>query len=203
MTIGRAPDNDIVLDEPNVSWHHAEVIPGRPPTIRDLGARNGVRFGDQLISGETALSEGAAAGIGPFRLRYEASELVVVDEREGLTLTAQHVGVQIGGTTILHPTTLGVTSGELIALIGPSGSGKTTLLKCLAGIARPSTGAVVVGADPLELRRTDVGYVPQSDIVHDRLTVQEALLSPLVFGCPQTARASTDGYGRRSPRTAP
>src|SRR5579884_1600231 len=32
IRIGRAPDNDIVLDEPNVSWHHAEVRPGSPPS---------------------------------------------------------------------------------------------------------------------------------------------------------------------------
>ena len=47
-----------------------------------------------------------------------------------------------------------------MALIGPSGSGKTTLLKCLAGVSEPTTGQVLVGADPLELRLTEVGYVP-------------------------------------------
>jgi ABC-type multidrug transport system ATPase subunit/pSer/pThr/pTyr-binding forkhead associated (FHA) protein len=189
LSIGRAPDNDVVLDEPNVSWHHAEIRPGNPPTIRDLGARNGVRFGPQLIRGEVGLPDGAAAGIGPFSLRCEQGELVLVDEREGgLTLAAEQVGVQIGSLTILHQTSLKVTSGEFVAMIGPSGSGKTTLLKCLAGVTDPSSGRVVVGADPLEVRRTEVGYVPQSDVVHDRLTVREALLYAARLRLPSDTR---------------
>ena len=175
LRIGRADDNDIVLEEPNVSWHHAEVRPGTPPTLIDMGSRNGVRLGNQLLQGSGPLHPGVPAGIGPFSLRYEDGDLIVVDERGGLSLRALQVTVRIGELTILHPTTLSVAPGELVALIGPSGSGKTTLLKCLAGVAEPTGGQVVVGADPLELRLTEVGYVPQSDVVHDRLTVSEAL----------------------------
>ncbi len=39
LRIGRAPDNDVCLEEPNVSWHHAELRPGSPATIVDLGSR--------------------------------------------------------------------------------------------------------------------------------------------------------------------
>lgn len=175
VRIGRADDNDVVLREPNVSWHHAEVRPGDPPTLADLGSRNGVRLGNQLLEGSGPLHPGIPAGIGPFNLRYEAGELIVVDERAGLTLSAQQVTVRISELAILHPTSLSVAPGELVALIGPSGSGKTTLLKCLAGVALPTSGRVLVGADALELRLTEVGYVPQSDVVHDRLSVAEAL----------------------------
>jgi ABC-type multidrug transport system ATPase subunit/ABC-type multidrug transport system permease subunit len=176
VRIGRAPDNDVVLDEPNVSWHHAELRPGTPPTLVDLGSRNGVRLGNQLVQGSGALHASVAAGIGPFGLRCENDELIVTDERGGLSLTARGVSVDLASRTILHPTSLSVAPGEFVALIGPSGSGKTTLLKCLAGVARPTAGEVLVGSDPLDLRRTEVGYVPQSDVVHDRLTVREALL---------------------------
>jgi ABC-type multidrug transport system ATPase subunit/pSer/pThr/pTyr-binding forkhead associated (FHA) protein len=175
VRIGRAPDNDVVLEEPNVSWHHAEVRPGSPPTIVDLGSRNGVRIGNQLLMGAVAWPPGAPAGIGPFSLRYETSELIVVDERAGLNLSGQQVTVRVGKLTILHPTSLSVAPGEFVALIGPSGSGKTTLVRCLAGVDLPTAGRVLVGVDPLALRLTEVGYVPQSDVVHDRLTVREAL----------------------------
>jgi ABC-type multidrug transport system ATPase subunit/pSer/pThr/pTyr-binding forkhead associated (FHA) protein/ABC-type multidrug transport system permease subunit len=188
VTIGRAPENDVVLDEPNVSWHHAEVRPGTPPTLVDLGARNGVRLGNQLLQGSGPLDPGTPAGIGPFSLRFENGELVVADERGGLNLSAHQVSVRAGGNTILHPTSMSVAPGEFVGLIGPSGSGKTTLLKCLAGVGEPTAGEVLVGGDPLDLRRTEVGYVPQSDVVHDRLTVREALVYAARLRLPSDTR---------------
>ena len=44
LRIGRAPDNDLVLEDKAVSSHHAqvEVVPGEPPEyhIEDLGSTN-------------------------------------------------------------------------------------------------------------------------------------------------------------------
>jgi ABC-type multidrug transport system ATPase subunit/pSer/pThr/pTyr-binding forkhead associated (FHA) protein/ABC-type multidrug transport system permease subunit len=176
LRIGRAPDNDVRLEEPNISWHHAQLRPGGPPTIVDLGSRNGVRLGETMVNGSEPLPPGAVAGIGPFSLGVEHDELVVVDERGGQRLTANGVSVVAAGHTILRPTDLTVSLGEFVALIGASGSGKTTLLKSLAGVRASSSGQVLLGSDPIELRSTEVGYVPQSDVLHDRLTVRETLL---------------------------
>ena len=62
-----------------------------------------------------------------------------------------------------------------MAIIGESGAGKTTLLKALAGVTTPTAGEVLVNGEPVASRLTDVGYVPQEDIVHRLLTVREAL----------------------------
>ncbi|HKP89225.1 MAG TPA: FHA domain-containing protein [Thermoleophilaceae bacterium] len=174
LSIGRAPDNDIVLDEPNVSRYHAKVLPGSPPTVRDLGSRNGTRVGDRHVR-EAPLEPGTAIGIGPFQLVYDGRVLALVDDRSTISLRAVDVSVDVGAKRILHPTSLTVAPGDFVALIGQSGSGKTTLLKSLAGV-RPQTGGdVYLGVDPVVLRQTDVGYVPQSETIHDFLTVREAL----------------------------
>ena len=189
LRIGRAPDNDVVLEEPNVSWHHAELRPGSPPTIADLGSRNGVRLNDQMLRGEQRLEPGAVAGVGPFSLHVDHGELVISDER-GARLTAAGIAVDVGERRILQPTDLSVAPGEFVALIGASGSGKTTLLKCLAGVKDPSWGRVLVGADPVDLRLTEVGYVPQTDVLHDRLTVRETLMYTARLRLPSdTSRA--------------
>ncbi|XAY05024.1 ABC transporter ATP-binding/permease protein [Paraconexibacter sp. AEG42_29] len=79
------------------------------------------------------------------------------------------------GRKILGPAGLEVTPGTLTALVGPSGSGKTTLLRILAGITPPTAGTVTLDGDPASRRVEDLGYVPQRETVHDRLTVREAL----------------------------
>lgn len=71
----------------------------------------------------------------------------------------------------LRGVNLRVSSGQMVALKGRSGSGKTTLLNCLAGLDRPTSGAVhVLGNDLSEMseaeltiwRREQIGLVFQS-----------------------------------------
>ena len=88
----------------------------------------------------------------------------------------------------LHPTTLSVEAGELLAVMGPSGSGKTTLLSMVGGLDRPSEGRVIVeGFDVgslmprqlAELRRRTVGYVFQDLNLLSGLTARENVAIPL------------------------
>ena len=45
---------------------------------------------------------------------------------------------------VLRDLTLSVHAGEVLAVVGASGSGKTVLMKCIAGLARPDSGEVLV-----------------------------------------------------------
>jgi putative ABC transport system ATP-binding protein len=90
--------------------------------------------------------------------------------------------------TALHPTSLAVEAGELLAVMGPSGSGKTTLLSLVGGLDRPSEGRVIVdgqdvGAlkpkDLAILRRRTVGYVFQDLNLLAGLTARENVAIPL------------------------
>src|SRR5215813_12587407 len=48
------------------------------------------------------------------------------------------------GTLALHDATLGVASGEFVAVVGPSGCGKSTLMKVVTGLWPPTAGIVMV-----------------------------------------------------------
>src|SRR5579859_1852387 len=175
FTIGRADDSDLVLDHPTVSLHHAVIRQEEGVTwIEDLGSSVGTRVNGIRLR-RTALEPGDQIGIGPFRIVYDGDELIERTAAKGLPIACSGVTVVVGGQTILQPTNLHVAAGELVAIVGESGAGKSTLLKALAGVSRPSGGTVLVGGERVESRQSDLGYVPQFDIVHGQLTIREAL----------------------------
>ncbi|HEX4546342.1 MAG TPA: ABC transporter ATP-binding protein [Candidatus Acidoferrum sp.] len=88
----------------------------------------------------------------------------------------------------VNDVSLDLASGEFLALLGSSGSGKSTLLNLIAGLDRPTSGAVnALGQDlskmsSLELaryRRQTVGMVFQSFNLLPRMTLEENVELPL------------------------
>ncbi|MFL7808838.1 MAG: ABC transporter ATP-binding protein [Anaerolineae bacterium] len=86
---------------------------------------------------------------------------------------------------------LEVARGEFVALVGPSGSGKSTVLNLIGGLDRPTTGEIWI--DGVELSKSDekaltrhrrqhVGFVFQSFNLLPRLTAEENVALPLMFG---------------------
>jgi ABC-type multidrug transport system ATPase subunit/ABC-type multidrug transport system permease subunit len=175
LTIGRDRSNDVVLDDPNVSRFHAEVVrDGERVALYDLGSRNGTRV-DGNPAPHAVLTAGSEIGIGPYRLLFDGRSFVAREERGALRLDAERVSMSVKDKQILAPTSLSIEPGEFVAVIGESGSGKSTLIKALAGVTAPSEGSVTVSGEPVASRLTDVGYLPQDEIVHGKLSVDEAL----------------------------
>ena len=97
---------------------------------------------------------------------------------------------QMGSALIraVDDVTLEVRAGEFLALLGSSGSGKSTLLNLMAGLDRPTSGAIFAQGrnlsemNPLELARyrsRTVGMVFQSFNLLPRMTLEENVELPL------------------------
>src|SRR5689334_6123252 len=83
------------------------------------------------------------------------------------------------GTLANDRLTLSVERGEIYGLLGPNGAGKTTLVRQLAGLLRPTAGAITVDgvdmvADPGYARRV-TGFLPQATFTLDAIKVGELI----------------------------
>jgi putative ABC transport system ATP-binding protein len=106
-----------------------------------------------------------------------------------------------GPVTILDGISLDVPAGQFVAVTGPSGSGKSTLLGLIAGLDRPTAGAIRVDGHDLQrldedrlarLRRERIGYVFQSFHLIPTLTALENVAVPLeLAGAPDGLTRAT------------
>jgi putative ABC transport system ATP-binding protein len=107
-------------------------------------------------------------------------------------IQAEHVSREYHlGETVIHAVrdlSLEIFGGEFLALLGSSGSGKSTLLNLMAGLDRPSSGAIHVRGQDLaaldspglaRYRRETVGMVFQSFNLLPRMTLEENVELPL------------------------
>ncbi len=85
-----------------------------------------------------------------------------------------------GSSTVLDHIDLNVPANSIHGYIGPNGVGKTTTVKILAGLIERDSGEVqVAGFDPrespLEVKQR-IGYLPESAVLYESLTIAEFLL---------------------------
>jgi hypothetical protein len=70
--LGRSRDCDVVLDDPNVSRHHAEVRPsGGSWIVNDLGSTNGIKVNGRRIRGPESLKPGDVIEVGTSSVTFD------------------------------------------------------------------------------------------------------------------------------------
>ncbi len=201
VRIGRAEDNDIVVDDLLVSRHHAELrtSTGGPVEIVDLRSLNGTYLNGVRVQ-QAVVEELDLIGVGHSEFRLVGGQLEeYVDvgdatfEAKGLTVLGRN------GRTLVEDVTFSLPERSLLAIVGPSGAGKSSLLHALSGLRPAQSGTVLYGgrdlyADYAELRQR-IGVVPQEDVLHGELPLRQALEYAARLRFPPDVTA--DGRGER------
>jgi ABC transport system ATP-binding/permease protein len=179
-TVGRAKTNNIVVEDALASRVHA-VLTSTPAglEIRDNNSSNGT-FVNGLLITSTTLRDGDVVTIGNTDLLATGNNLVpqpAVARTSGLT--AYGLALTIDGRQLLQDVSFTAKPGTLTAVIGPSGAGKSTLVKLIGGAMPCSAGVVAFDGHDVHAEyasmRSRIGMVPQDDVVHRQLTVEQAL----------------------------
>ncbi|WP_369368237.1 FHA domain-containing protein [Streptomyces sp. CG4] len=182
VRIGRAPENDLVVDDLIVSRRHAELRahPDGTYEIIDLGSHNGTYLNGRPVT-RAPVGPGDIVGVGHSAFCLVGDELQEYVDTGEVSLDVQDLTVTVdrGDTILLDHVSFPVGEKCLLAVVGPSGAGKSTLLNALTGQRPADRGTVLYDGrdlyrDYAELRQR-IGLVPQDDILHPQLTVRAAL----------------------------
>jgi ABC-2 type transport system ATP-binding protein len=86
---------------------------------------------------------------------------------------------QFGRFTAVDAIDLHVPQGELFGFLGPNGAGKTTSLRMIAGILKPTAGAVEIGGVDIAVNpiaaKSKLGFIPDRPFIYEKLTGSEFL----------------------------
>ena len=105
---------------------------------------------------------------------------------------------QFGDLRAVNDVSLTVPTGEFFVILGPNAAGKTTTIKVMAGLMKPTSGAVRIcgfdsATDPLEARRL-LAYVPDFPFLYDKLTPAEFFrFTGKLFGMEDAAMEAEAG----------
>ena len=84
-----------------------------------------------------------------------------------------------GRVRLVNAVSFRIEPGAFVAVVGGSGTGKSTLLDCLNGLRPATDGGIYFDTnnyyDNIKSYKNVIGYVPQRDIMHDDLTVEDGL----------------------------
>lgn len=184
LSIGREESCDITLPHVSVSKCHAKIV--RETTgwyIIDNGSTNGVIVNNKRISRKEKLHEKDVIAITNSKVIFTTMTVSYCCYKSGISVDASDIVIKRGkgkkSFITSNHVTLNVKPGELIAIIGGSGAGKSTILNCMCGYLQPTQGEVFINGVNLyqnfDSLKNLVGYVPQSDIVYDNLTLHDML----------------------------
>lgn len=183
--VGRNPSCDIVVDNPKVSERHFHIInDGKCCYIEDLHSINGTFVNNRKIR-RAKLNDYDRISIPAAAYTFYDKKLLFSTSPAGIQIDVAGVCKEVsdrhsrGKIKLVSNVSFRIKAGDFVAIVGGSGTGKSTMLDCINGIRPATAGAIYYDTnnyyENIKAYKEIIGYVPQKDIMHDDLTVEEGL----------------------------
>lgn len=185
ITIGRGDDCDIKIDHVAASKYHAQIrSTPNGVFLYECKGSGGVLVNGTRVIGSVELKEKDVILIADMTIIYSDGMLLYKTEQNGYGITAESLMREVTAgkrrKKILHEMSFEIKPCEFVAVIGGSGAGKSTLVNILNGFDRPTKGHVFINGEDLHknyaVLKNKIGYVPQSDIIYENLTLIDMLM---------------------------
>lgn len=170
-------------------------VPFNEKSVARIETTKIIRFGDSIIysipaaarpndvqsySNNIASKSLVRTDESKYEIAREGGVEVIVDNVSRIVPCKAGTGINGGNKkVILDHVSLTIAPGELVAILGGSGAGKTTFMNCINGFEPATEGRVLINSTDLyknyQAIKSSIGYVPQQDIVHDNLTLEDML----------------------------
>jgi len=196
-TIGRDGACDIVLDHVSVSKFHAKIVAkGNLFYLVDNNSTNGIVVNGKKVEGKVQLHEKDVILITNSKLIFCSCRVSYCCYKRGIGVETRGIIKKVDNNRkiICNHVSFTINPGEFVAIVGGSGAGKSTVINCISGYSLPTSGSVLVNGTDLyenfDALKNIIGYVPQSDIVFDNLTVADMIGYAAILRLPKYLTAS-------------
>lgn len=183
--VGRDPSCDIVVNSPLVSEKHFHIVfDGEAYYIEDLHSMGGTFVNNRKVR-RAELHDYDRISIPAAAYTFFDRKLLYSTSPAGIQIDAVGVTKDVsdrkshGRVRLVNSVSFRIDPGAFVAVVGGSGTGKSTLLDCLNGLRPATDGGIYFDTnnyyDNIKSYKNVIGYVPQRDIMHDDLTVEDGL----------------------------
>jgi predicted component of type VI protein secretion system len=197
VTVGRLPDNSIVIDGASVSGHHACVaLEGKDFVLEDLESTNGTFLNDRRVSRQ-ALRNGDVIRIGDYTLEFDAKHGGDVDAQQAAERIVSNPGDTVFLDADKHQALLAMLQETAADVYPGAVANKVGVLRVLKGPAdRPEyhlhAHTSLIGKADTSLVRLKGWFVPRVALVITRsdqgYTATHMRSRARINGAPLTGR---------------
>jgi DNA-binding NtrC family response regulator len=144
MTIGKSPDNHLVLRDKTVSRHHCELVRSDAGIrVRDLGSTNGTRI-DGTIVHDAVVSPGSTLRVGQVEIAIRPAAQPIEVMPSERTRFGDAIGKSLSMRTLFGVLEYMAPSNATVLLEGETGTGKDVIARAIVKEGRRKKGPFVV-----------------------------------------------------------